>query len=76
MFIQKIPAKNSGPLQKVAPHLGRKDLAKIRRARNSGISGPRKFWFLRISSPRKFWFLRISGAFRKAASQPFVKDLA
>jgi hypothetical protein len=41
------------------------DLAKIRRAGNSGISGPRKFWLLRISGP-----------FPKAAPQPFVKDLA
>jgi hypothetical protein len=38
--IQKIPARNSGPLQKVAPQLERKDLAKIRRARNSEIFGP------------------------------------
>jgi hypothetical protein len=38
IFIQKIPSRNSGPLQKVAPQLGRKDLAKIRRARNSGFS--------------------------------------
>jgi hypothetical protein len=61
----KIPAKNSGPLLKVAPQLERKDLAKIRRAGNSRIFGTRKFWLLRISSP-----------FLQAAPQPFVKDLA
>jgi hypothetical protein len=58
-------ARNFGPLLKVAPQLERKDLAKIPRAGNSGISGPRKFWLLRISGP-----------FQQAAPQPFVKDLA
>jgi hypothetical protein len=42
----KIPARNSGPLLQGAPQLGEKDLAKIHRARNSGISSPGKFWIL------------------------------
>jgi hypothetical protein len=58
-------SENSGPLLKIAPQLERKDSAKIHRAKNSGISGP---W--------KFWLLRISGPFLQAAPQPFVKDLA
>jgi hypothetical protein len=58
-------SENSGPLLQVAPHLERKDLAKIHSARNFGISGPRKFWLLRISS-----------TFLQAAPQPVVKDLA
>jgi hypothetical protein len=38
---------------------------KIRRARNSRIFGPRKFWILRISGPSL-----------QAAPHPVVKDLA
>jgi hypothetical protein len=61
----KILARNSGPLLQGAPQLGEKDLAKIRRAGNSGISGPQKFWILRISGPSL-----------QATPQPVVKDLA
>jgi hypothetical protein len=58
-------SENSGPILRVAPQLKRKDLAKNCRARNSGISGPRKFWLLRISGP-----------FLQAAPHLLVKDLA
>jgi hypothetical protein len=61
----KILARNSGPFLQGAPQLGEKDLAKILRAGNSEISGPQKFWMLRISGPPL-----------QAAPHPVVKDLA
>jgi hypothetical protein len=42
-FTLKIPARNSGPLLKVAPQLEKKDLAKICRIGNYRIFGPQKF---------------------------------